>query len=181
MNIQANWYSVTFGLVVAEWLRRWARNPSRSPHAGPNPADNERHPSTVVANQWHVTLYQVADVPTRTLLYNFIRYWKPPVFTNGSLCIYFQSQCPDVLHDLQWIFSFTSDGGIVVSIAAFQAVDLGSIPSHRSQFLPVACFICQEVSRKAKMCYVSPMIDDIAVQAFCPGLISNQCSCIYRF
>ena len=28
-----------------------------------------------------------------------------------------------------------SDGGIVASIAAFQAVDLGSIPSHRSAFL----------------------------------------------
>ena len=27
---------------------------------------------------------------------------------------------------------FSGDGGIVVSIAAFQAVDLGSIPSHRS-------------------------------------------------
>ena len=27
-----------------------------------------------------------------------------------------------------------SDGGIVVSIAAFQAVDLGSIPSHRSSY-----------------------------------------------
>ena len=29
---------------------------------------------------------------------------------------------------------FVSDGGIVVSIAAFQAVDPGSIPGHRIKF-----------------------------------------------
>lgn len=35
------------------------------------------------------------------------------------------------------VLTLDSDGGIVVSIAAFQAVDLGSIPSHRRGFLPI--------------------------------------------
>ena len=36
--------------------------------------------------------------------------------------------------DISWSWFVQSDGGVMVSIVAFQAVDPGSIPGHRMTF-----------------------------------------------
>ncbi len=81
---------------------------------------------------------QVTEFPNRDIVCRSKRHFRPLLLRATQMLV--ATLYVNIFEN--WLFSQPSDVGIVVSIAAFQAVDPGSIPGHRNWSFFIFHFSC---------------------------------------